>query len=91
MPGRRIGFVSTRFHGTDGVSLEAAKWAQIFWTNKDESFWFSGKSDRDPAISSVIPEAYFGHPEIAAINEEVFGRLTRSRASRGGSRNWRIT
>ena len=23
----RIGFVSTRFHGTDGVSLEAAKWA----------------------------------------------------------------
>ncbi|NNJ24710.1 glycosyltransferase family 4 protein [Alienimonas chondri] len=78
MPGRRIGFVSTRFHGTDGVSLEAAKWAQIFWTNKDESFWFSGKSDRDPAISSVIPEAYFGHPEIAAINEEVFGCVTRS-------------
>ncbi|MFH5804864.1 glycosyltransferase [Alienimonas sp. DA493] len=78
MPGRRIGFVSTRFHGTDGVSLEAAKWAQIFWKNQDTSFWFSGKSDRDPAISSVVPEAYFGHPEILAINEEVFGRVTRS-------------
>ncbi|MEM9701651.1 MAG: glycosyltransferase family 4 protein, partial [Planctomycetota bacterium] len=78
MPGRRIGFVSTRFHGTDGVSLEAAKWAEIFWKNRDESFWFSGKSDRDPAISSVVPEAYFGHPEIASINEEVFGQLTRS-------------
>ena len=25
----RIGFVSTRFAGTDGVSLEAAKWAQV--------------------------------------------------------------
>ena len=78
MPGRRIGFVSTRFHGTDGVSLEAAKWAQVFWANQDTSFWFSGKSDRDPAISSVVPEAYFGHPEIAAINEAAFGQVTRS-------------
>src|SRR5438034_277966 len=26
---RRIGFISTRFHGTDGVTLEAAKWAYI--------------------------------------------------------------
>ena len=26
---RRIGFVSTRFYGTDGVSLEAWKWARI--------------------------------------------------------------
>ena len=25
----RIGFVSTRFHGTDGVSLEASKWANV--------------------------------------------------------------
>ena len=48
MPGRRIGFVSTRFAGTDGVSLEAAKWAKVFWDNQDVSFWFSGKSDRDP-------------------------------------------
>lgn len=25
-----IGFVSTRFKGLDGVSLESAKWAEIF-------------------------------------------------------------
>jgi hypothetical protein len=26
---KRIGFISTRFHGTDGVTLEARKWAHI--------------------------------------------------------------
>jgi lactate dehydrogenase-like 2-hydroxyacid dehydrogenase len=25
----RVGFISTRFAGTDGVSLEAAKWAEV--------------------------------------------------------------
>jgi hypothetical protein len=28
-PSRRIGFISTRFAGTDGVSLETAKWATV--------------------------------------------------------------
>ena len=27
--GKRIAFVSTRIAGTDGVSLEIAKWAQV--------------------------------------------------------------
>lgn len=27
--GRRIGFISTRFIGTDGVSLETSKWAEV--------------------------------------------------------------
>ena len=26
----KIGFISTRFAGTDGVSLETQKWATIF-------------------------------------------------------------
>jgi len=29
LTGRRVGFVSTRFSGTDGVSLESAKWAEV--------------------------------------------------------------
>ena len=28
--GKNIGFVSTRFSGTDGVSLESSKWAEVF-------------------------------------------------------------
>ena len=42
----RIGFISTRFQGTDGVSLEASKWAKVL--EKDlghECFWFAGKLD----------------------------------------------
>ena len=28
--GKNIGFVSTRFAGTDGVTLEACKWSEVF-------------------------------------------------------------
>jgi hypothetical protein len=35
---QNIGFVSTRFAGTDGVSLESAKWAQIFWEEGHVSY-----------------------------------------------------
>ena len=55
----RIGFVSTRFAGTDGVSLEAQKWADVLEEDGHEVFWFSGRSDRPPETSMCIPEA--GH------------------------------
>ena len=73
-----IGFVSTRFAGTDGVSLESAKWAQVLWDLEYVSYWYAGKLDRDPQTSMLVPEAYFEHPENAAINHEAFGRLRRS-------------
>jgi glycosyltransferase involved in cell wall biosynthesis len=75
---QHVGFVSTRLSGTDGVSLESSKWAQVLWDRRHVSFWYAGKLDRDPAISMNVPEAYFGHPEVAAINEQAFGRLKRS-------------
>lgn len=74
----RIGFVSTRFAGTDGVSLEATKWAQVLSQRQHLSFWFAGKNDRSPAICSTVPEAYFGHPEIEWVNQRVFGVSQRS-------------
>ncbi len=77
-PARNIGFVSTRFAGTDGVSLESAKWAQVLWDHKYVSFWYAGKLDRDPEASMLVPEAYFYDRENVAINEEVFGCRTRS-------------
>lgn len=75
---QNIGFVSTRFAGTDGVSLESAKWAEILWHHKHVSYWYAGKLDRHPDISMTVPEAFFGHPENLAINKEAFGRLRRS-------------
>lgn len=77
--GKCVGFVSTRFAGQDGVSLESAKWAEVLWHDKWVSHWYSGRSDRDPGISSCIPEAYFGHPENLWINERVWNTRRRSR------------
>ncbi len=77
--GFHIGFISTRFAGSDGVSLESAKWAEVLWDDRHVSFWYSGRNDRHPDISMCVPEAYFGHPENAWINERIWGHSRRSR------------
>jgi len=69
---RRIGFISTRFAGTDGVSLETAKWATVLERLGHKCFYFCGICDRPKEISYVIPVAFYRHPEINAINEEAF-------------------
>ena len=77
--GQNVGFVSTRFAGQDGVSLESAKWAEVLWEDRHVSFWYSGKSDRSADISYVVPEAYFGFSENVWLNERIWGTETRSR------------
>ncbi|MFW6414462.1 MAG: glycosyltransferase [Verrucomicrobiota bacterium] len=74
----RIGFVSTRFSGTDGVSLESAKWAQVLWEHRHVSYWYAGRLDRAPDLSMCIPEAFFGHPENEWINAQIWGSNRRS-------------
>ena len=74
---KNIGFVSTRFAGSDGVSLESAKWAQVLWDDQHVSYWYSGRNDRDPGCSYCVPEAYFGHPENEWINERIWGQTHR--------------
>ena len=76
MNGKNIGFVGTRFAGTDGVSLESAKWANVLWEYEHISYWFAGKLDREPGQSYLCPHAYFGHEDITYINDRVFGRST---------------
>lgn len=75
--GHNIGFVGTRFSGTDGVSLESAKWAQILWDHHHVSHWYAGELDRDLGISMHVPHAHFAHPDIEWINRRAFGRRTR--------------
>lgn len=76
--GVQIGFVGTRFAGTDGVSLESAKWAQVLWDHRHVSHWYCGISDRDPSVSMVVPHAFFDHPDIQWINRRAFGTRTRT-------------
>ena len=42
--GKRIGFVSTRLAGTDGVSLETLKWVRVLESMGHISFCFAGES-----------------------------------------------
>lgn len=76
----QVGFVSTRLAGTDGVSLETAKWAEIFEQEGFECFYFAGEIDRPPEVSYQVPEAHFMHPEIRDIHKHCFGVKLRKRA-----------
>jgi mannosylglucosylglycerate synthase len=69
----RIGFVATRFAGTDGVSLEAEKWARELRGMGHDIYYFAGIVDRPPDKSREVPEAFFGHPDVAAISASAFG------------------
>jgi mannosylglucosylglycerate synthase len=68
-PSRRIGFISTRFAGTDGVSLETAKWASVLERMGHECFYFCGECDRPRERSYLVPEAFYRHPTIDNINK----------------------
>jgi hypothetical protein len=53
-----FGFVSTRFAGTDGVSLEAQKWVDVLTTNGCKVYYLAGKLDRNETISHLSPKAF---------------------------------
>jgi glycosyltransferase involved in cell wall biosynthesis len=74
-----IGFISTRFQGLDGVSLEAVKWASILKEFRHNCFWFAGQLDKDPVESMLVPEAFFGHPPTEALSGKLFSSTLRSR------------
>jgi glycosyltransferase involved in cell wall biosynthesis len=77
---RRIGFISTRFHGTDGVTLEAKKWAHILTETGCACHWMAGLLDTPEDSSHHAALAYFNHPEVAEIQAGLYGVTTRSRA-----------
>jgi len=75
-----VGFISTRFAGTDGVSLETAKWADVFEQVGFSCFYFAGELDRAPDCSFLVKEAHFQHPEIKDVFRKCFGALVRKRS-----------
>lgn len=74
---KNIGFVSTRFAGTDGVTLESSKWAEVLKKNGNRCFWFAGELDRSSEKSLLVPEAHFTHKKNEWISEQVFGKKGR--------------
>jgi glycosyltransferase involved in cell wall biosynthesis len=75
--GLRIGFVSTRLAGTDGVSLETAKWAATLERLGHICFYFAGELDTPPECSRLAPEAFWEHPDVASIQVAAFSLPTR--------------
>ena len=75
-----VGFIATRLAGTDGVSLETAKWETIFTKMGFTCFYFAGECDRAPEYSYVAPKAHFKDPEIRKIYRSTFGVQARKRA-----------
>lgn len=73
MAEERIGFIATRFAGTDGVSLEAKKWSDVLKSEGHHVFWYAGRLDHSPHNSFCVPEAHFNHPEIQWINKRIWG------------------
>jgi len=77
---KRIGFVSTRIAGTDGVTLETYKWYQVLERNRFECYFFAGELDTPPERSFLEPKAHFEDAEIFEIHSSCFGTTTRERS-----------
>ena len=75
---RTVGFVSFRFAGTDGVSLETRKWAEVFRKWGYRCVYMAGELDTAPADSLLVDEAHFHHPAIREIYDACFGRRVRA-------------
>jgi glycosyltransferase involved in cell wall biosynthesis len=57
-----VGMVSTRFAGTDGVSLETAKLAEVLESEGHQVVWFAGELGRRFRPGITCPLAHFEHP-----------------------------
>jgi len=66
-PPKRIGFVSTRFAGTDGVTLEARKWAHILHDLGHSCFWMAGQLDAPPGVWVAEFDLGAASPSIAPV------------------------
>jgi glycosyltransferase involved in cell wall biosynthesis len=74
----RIGFVSTRIAGTDGVSLEIQKWDDVLVGMGHECFYFAGLCDRPRDRSYNVPEAHFHHPDVLELTDGLFRSTSRT-------------
>jgi glycosyltransferase involved in cell wall biosynthesis len=73
-----FGFISTRFAGLDGVSLETKKWEEVMAARKCPFFYMAGELDTDPAISHLAPLAHFQNTEIMEIQDALFVQKRRT-------------
>jgi glycosyltransferase involved in cell wall biosynthesis len=77
MDAKRIGFISTRLAGTDGVSLETQKWADVLERDGHQCFYMAGELDTPPERSRLVKDCHFRNKRVWDIYLGCFGRDTR--------------
>ncbi len=71
----RIGFLSTRLAGLDGVSLETAKWAAMLRRMGHEVFYCAGELDPYGPPGMEDPLCHFRHPVVQRLQRRFFGSI----------------
>jgi glycosyltransferase involved in cell wall biosynthesis len=68
----RIAIIATRLSGTDGVSLETAKWAAVLTRMGHEIFYAAGELSGFARQGLCIPRMHFLNEDILIIQEQMF-------------------
>lgn len=68
----RIGFISTRLRGTDGVTLEVEKWSKVLQKLGHEIFYCAGELGGYAKEGMLIPELHFADQTIQALSRRAF-------------------
>ena len=68
----RIGFLSTRLSGTDGVTLEVEKLAHVLRRMGHELFYCAGELGGYASQGLLVPLMHFNHPAIQALTSSAF-------------------
>ena len=86
----RVGKISTRFAGLDGVTLEAAKLAPVIEGAGHQISWFAGELGDEFSPGIEVPEAHFATEENLALEARAFASDEPDRVVAGEIR-WRAS
>ncbi|MCK4541332.1 MAG: glycosyltransferase family 4 protein [Spirochaetales bacterium] len=87
--GRKIGFISFRISGTDGVSLETMKWATILERQGHTCYFMAGQLDIPDGRSFISPLSHFTNQDIVQLYRECFGFARRPESLTKGLHKYR--
>ena len=86
---KNVGFVSFRIAGTDGVSLEIEKWADVLEEMGCRCFYLAGELDRPEERCMLYEPLHFQHPVTRDIYNRCFSRSVRPEELTGDLHTWR--
>ena len=86
---KNIGFISFRIAGTDGVSLEIAKWATVLENMGHRCFYLAGELDRPEEQCMTVESIHFQYPETKELYIQCFNQHVRPRELTKKLHHWR--